>query len=289
MNNAIIILIILILAGGGYFVFRSNVVSIDEQVVETQQELAVEPEAEVAQEPSTEDGPSIMPISHATMVLTWRGLTLYVDPVGGAAQFEDIMAPDIVLLTDIHPDHFDVETITGVISPKTVLIVPQVVYDALPAELRSQATVMANGQVNEQNGFTITALPMYNLPETGDARHVKGRGNGYVVQGSAYRVYIAGDTAGIPEMLALEDIDMAFIPMNEPYTMSVEEAAEAVLAFAPTAVIPYHYRGPDGLADIAAFKNIVTAANPAIQVLLLNWYPEAAEPDAAAANAAESN
>ncbi len=280
MNNTVIIVIILILAAGGYYVFRSNVISIDEEIVETQEELSVEPEMETPEAPSTEDGPSVMPITHATMVWTWNDVTFYIDPVGGPELFEDIMAPDIVLITDIHGDHLNVETISGVISPTTVLIAPQAVYDELPAELQSQTTIMANDHIIEQSGFTITAMPMYNLPETEDSRHVKGRGNGYVVEESDYRVYVAGDTAGIPEMLALEDVDMAFIPMNLPYTMSVAEAAEAVLAFAPAIVIPYHYRGPDGLADVAEFKNSVTSANGAIQVLLLDWYPDAEESEA---------
>jgi len=273
MNNAIVIVIILILVGGGYYVFRSNVISIEEEIVQTQEELAVEPQVETAQVRSTEDGPSVMPIEHATMVWTWNDITFYIDPVGGAGVFEDLMAPDVVLLTDIHGDHLSVETIEGVISPVTVLIAPQAVYDQLPDELRSQTTIMANDHVIELYGFTLTAVPMYNLPETEDSRHVKGRGNGYVVEDDGYRVYVAGDTAGIPEMLALRDIDMAFIPMNVPYTMSVEEAAEAVLAFAPTTAIPYHYRGPDGLADVEEFKRLVTSANRAIQVLLLDWYP----------------
>ena len=115
---------------------------------------------------------------------------------------------------------------------------------------------------------------MYNLPTAANKDfHTKGRGNGYVIERSGKRVYIAGDTAGIPEMRALKNIDIALVPMNLPYTMDVAEAAEAVLAFKPKQVFPYHYRGPDGLADISKFKELVNASNPKIEVVLLNWYP----------------
>ena len=114
---------------------------------------------------------------------------------------------------------------------------------------------------------------MYNLPESAQAFHTKGRGNGYVLERDGKRVYISGDTSGIPEMRNLKDIDLAFVCMNLPYTMSVEEAAEAVLAFAPKKVVPYHYRGPDGLSDTTKFRELVNAANPNIEVDLMNFYP----------------
>jgi L-ascorbate metabolism protein UlaG (beta-lactamase superfamily) len=132
--------------------------------------------------------------------------------------------------------------------------------------------VLANDETVTDKGVTITAVPMYNIPETDDSRHAKGRGNGYILEGAGSRVYIAGDTGPIPEMKALKNIDMAFIPMNLPYTMGVDDAALAVLAFAPTKVYPYHYRQPDGFADVAKFKTLVNTGNPDIEVVLLEWY-----------------
>jgi len=216
----------------------------------------------------------ITPIEHATMVLTWRDEVIYTDPVGGSEAFKDRPAPTIIVVTDIHPDHLDPETLQSVVSAETALLVPQAVADQLPDQLKSQATVMVNGDDLAVNGFSVTAVPMYNLPESTDSRHVKGRGNGYLLERDEVRLYIAGDTGGTPEMLALTDIDIAFIPMNPPFTMSPEEAAEAVLAFGPKRVYPYHYRTPDGLSDVEAFKTQVTEANPAIDVVLLDWYPE---------------
>lgn len=115
---------------------------------------------------------------------------------------------------------------------------------------------------------------MYNVPEAQDSRHVKGRGNGYIIEREGYRVYVAGDTGNTNELRSLRNIDMAFIPMNLPFTMSVEDAASAVVAFKPKQVYPYHYRQQDGFADVNKFKQLVDAANIDTDVVLLNWYPE---------------
>jgi L-ascorbate metabolism protein UlaG (beta-lactamase superfamily) len=113
---------------------------------------------------------------------------------------------------------------------------------------------------------------MYNLPESADAKHTKGRGNGYVLKLGGKTVYISGDTAGIPEMRGLKNIDVAFVCMNLPYTMDVPEAAAAVLDFKPKIVYPYHYRGANGFSDTEAFKKLVNASNTSIDVRLRNWY-----------------
>jgi L-ascorbate metabolism protein UlaG (beta-lactamase superfamily) len=103
--------------------------------------------------------------------------------------------------------------------------------------------------------------------------HTKGRGNGYVLGIGGKNIYISGDTQGIPEMRALKNIDVAFICMNLPYTMDVKEAADAVLAFKPKIVYPFHYRGTSGLSDVNGFKSLVDAGNEGIEVRIRNWYP----------------
>jgi L-ascorbate metabolism protein UlaG (beta-lactamase superfamily) len=113
---------------------------------------------------------------------------------------------------------------------------------------------------------------MYNLPETADSRHTKGRGNGYVINIGGKNIYISGDTEDIPEMRALKNIDVAFVCMNLPYTMDINQAASAVLAFKPKIVYPYHYRGSGGLSDVAAFKKMVNEKDPKIDVRLAEWY-----------------
>jgi L-ascorbate metabolism protein UlaG (beta-lactamase superfamily) len=216
----------------------------------------------------------IKPISHATAVITWEDKVFYTDPVGGAEAFKAIAKPDFVLITDIHGDHMDAATLNALELGETKLIVPLAVKEKLPEELQSNLIVINNGESINHMGFKITAIPMYNLPQSKDAMHVKGRGNGYVLEYNGERLYISGDTEDIPDMRNLKNIDVALVPMNLPYTMPVKQAAEGVLAFKPKKVIPYHYRGKDGFADIEKFKEIVSKANKNIRVELMDWYPK---------------
>lgn len=221
---------------------------------------------------ATTSNVSVIPLEHATGILWWDNAAIYFDPVGTTTQFAGQPAADIVLVTDIHGDHFSTSTLNSVVG-NAKLIVPQAVKDLLPAELQAKASVLANGQSQSEQGFTITAVPMYNLPTAPNKdRHTKGRGNGYIIEKDGFRVYLAGDTAGTPEMRALSDIDIAFIPMNPTYTMSVEEAAVAVLAFKPRTVYPYHYREPAGLSDVEKFRSLVASGDPSINVVLAPWY-----------------
>lgn len=223
---------------------------------------------------STNMGPlTIQPLVHASLVLSLPKTTIYADPTGGAANYAGIQPPDFILVTDIHGDHFDPKTIAAVRTPNTVLVVPKVVADKLPDSLKGHLFVLANGEHVARPGITIDAMPMYNLPESPTAMHTKGRGNGYVLSIGGRRIYLSGDTQGIPEMRALKDIDVAFVCMNLPYTMAVDEAADAVLAFKPHIVYPYHYRGQGGFSDVNAFKEKVEAGNKDIEVRLRNWYP----------------
>ncbi|OGI65093.1 MBL fold metallo-hydrolase [Candidatus Nomurabacteria bacterium RIFCSPLOWO2_01_FULL_39_18] len=220
---------------------------------------------------------SIDAISHASMILNWDGVAIYADPsmykVGKANMFANKPSPDIILLTDIHQDHFNIETLKILTKEKTIIIGPKAVADEIPEDLKPKIFVMNNGEMADQAGFRIEAMPMYNLPERDEAFHPKGRGSGYIIERGGMRVYISGDTSGIPEMRALQNIDMAFVAMNLPYTMSVEEAADAVLEFKPKKVYPYHYRTPEGFSDVAKFKEIVNGKNPEIEVIQLEWYP----------------
>ena len=215
---------------------------------------------------------AIQPVKHASLILTVNGLTIYADP-SGADLFKGMAAPDIILITDIHGDHFDIKTLEAVKKSSTLLIVPQVVADKLSDSDKVHLVILKNGDQTTQSGISIRAIPMYNLPESPTAMHTKGRGNGYVLDIGGKLIYLSGDTQGIPEMRSLKDIDVAFVCMNLPYTMDVKEAADAVLAFKPKIVYPYHYRGQGGLSDINAFKTMVEAGNKNIEVRIRNWYP----------------
>jgi len=216
---------------------------------------------------------TIQPIQHASLVLTVNNVTIYADPTG-ADNYKGMAAPNIILITDIHGDHFDMKTIEALKTATTTLVVPQVVADKIMGIDKSHLIILGNGGSNTVAGILIKAIPMYNLPESPSSRHTKGRGNGYVLTIGGRNIYISGDTQGIPEMRSLKDIDVAFVCMNLPYTMDVMEAADAVLAFKPKIVYPYHYRGQNGLSDTGAFKNLVDAGKKKIEVRLRNWYPE---------------
>lgn len=222
---------------------------------------------------SGKNGVKIIPIEHASAIIPWNSDAIYTDPVGDAEAFAGQPAPRIILLTDIHGDHLSTSTLEAIAGDATI-VAPQAVKELLPETLASRAVVMRNGDTIDVQGFRIEALPMYNIPESADAFHTRGRGNGYVVEKDGFRVLIAGDTGNTPELRALRNIDIALIPMNLPYTMSVDDAAAAVLEFKPKTVYPYHYRGPNGLADVQRFKQLVNEGDSRIDVVLAKWYSQ---------------
>lgn len=224
---------------------------------------------------TSKTGFEVTPIQHATMVLNWDDTILYVDPVGGAQAFASHDAPDLILITDIHGDHFSLETLQALDTNKAKIIAPQAVADLLPAEFDAQIDVLNNGEIKERFGFNVEAIPMYNLRPESLKFHEKGRGNGYVIEKNGKRVYISGDTEDIPEMLALENIDIAFICINLPYTMTEIQAARAVAAFKPTIVYPYHYKGATGYSNMDMFSAMVkkSSAGREVKVIDLDWYP----------------
>jgi len=212
----------------------------------------------------TSAGPvRITPIHHASLLIEAGGKAIHVDP-WSQGRYEGLSQADLILITDIHPDHLDTAEIAKLSKPGTVIVAPPAV-----AERVTSAKVLRNGESTTWDGWTIEAIPMYNLtrgPAPGKLFHDKGRGNGYVLTYGGKRFYIAGDTEGIPEMRALRNIDVAFVPMNLPYTMPPEEAAEAVRAFHPKVVYPYHYRG----SDLTVFSKALEGSS--IEVRIRNWY-----------------
>ena len=220
----------------------------------------------------------IHPLRHATFLMEWNGKTVCVDPVGGAKPFVDLPKPDLVLVTHIHGDHFDPATLAAVIpaGPQPTIIAPASVAEKIPESLRGKARVkvLANGEQTEVAGIAVEAVPAYNTTAGKEKFHPKGRDNGYVLTMGGKRVYIAGDTEDTAEMRALKGIDIAFLPMNLPYTMSVPKAAEAIRQFMPKIVYPYHYRSGDGTkADLEELKRLV-GERSGVEIRSRDWYPK---------------
>jgi L-ascorbate metabolism protein UlaG (beta-lactamase superfamily) len=218
----------------------------------------------------------VKPINHGSFILEYEDIVVYVDPVGGPELYKDEKSPNVILITDIHGDHFNLETFEAIMTDSAQPIVPPDVAVKIPETLQyNMFTVKNYAKVDyTKSGLDVVvySLPMYNLREEALQYHPKGRGNGYIIELGGKRIYISGDTEDIPEMRNLKDIDMAFVCMNLPYTMTVESAASAVLDFKPKTVYPYHYRGTDGFSDIEKFKTLVNEGNKDIEVVLLDWY-----------------
>jgi L-ascorbate metabolism protein UlaG (beta-lactamase superfamily) len=215
---------------------------------------------------STSAGPvKINPLYHASTLIEAGGKTIYLDPAK-PAKFSGLPKADLILITHIHGDHMDPDSIKDVSKAGTDILAPAAVVQTV-----TTAKPIANGETKSWEGWTIEAVPAYNLkrgPAPGKFFHPKGRDNGYVLTYGGKRFYFSGDTEGIPEMRVLKNIDVAFVCMNLPYTMPPDEAADAVEAFRPKIVIPYHYRG----SDLAIFQKGLEGTG--IEVRLLDWYPK---------------
>jgi len=189
-------------------------------------------------------------LGHASLMLEYQGKVIQVDPVSKMADYSKLPKADLILITHEHWDHYDVSAIDQLKKPDTVIIENQAVKDK-----GTDGKVMANGDFANVLGLPIWAVPAYNIVhkrDNGEPFHPKGRDNGYIIGFANVKLYIAGDTENTPEMKALKNIDIAFLPMNLPYTMTPEMAADAIRAFKPAVVYPYHYRGtdPNLLADL---------------------------------------
>jgi gluconolactonase len=191
-------------------------------------------------------------IEHATLMLTFGGKTIHVDPVSAEADYTDMPKADIILVTHEHGDHFDPAVIETLCKEGT-----QIVLTKACAE-KVEGIVMANGDVKTVEDLKIEAVPAYNIVHersAGNPFHPKGRGNGYIITFGDKRVYIAGDTENTPEMKQLKNINIAFLPMNLPYTMTPEMVADAARAFKPKILYPYHYGQTDPNKLVELLKN----------------------------------
>ncbi|MHC4424479.1 MAG: MBL fold metallo-hydrolase [Planctomycetota bacterium] len=189
-------------------------------------------------------------VGHGTLMFVFKGKTIHVDPVGRAADYTEMPKADLILVTHDHGDHLDTRAIKTLQKAGTELVLTRAC-----AERVSGGIIMRNGDVKTVQALRIEAVPAYNIiheRSSGNPFHPKGQGNGYVITFGDKIVYVAGDTENIPEMKRLKKIDIAFLPMNLPYTMTPEMVADTAKVFRPKILYPYHYgqTDPNILADL---------------------------------------
>ena len=230
------------------------------------------------------DGPiKITPIYHASMQIEYRGQVIQVDPFS-AGNYSGAKKADLILITHSHPDHLDPKEIYSLRQRYAAIVVPASMGKN-PSLIEAQRSkpdwvgvttiYLRNGQDDWPFGIRVQAVPAYNIkrgPKPGQKFHPKGQFNGYVLTLGGKRIYIAGDTEAVPEMKALKNIDVAFLPMNLPYTMTPQEAAQGALAFRPKVVYPYHYRFPFDKPNNNPQQFQKLLGGGGIEVRIRGWY-----------------
>jgi len=198
-------------------------------------------------------------IGHGSLMCRFNNMVIHIDPVSDMGDYSSLPKADLILVTHSHFDHFKPETVDMLTKDGTELIISEDCVNEA-----SGGIVMKNGDTKTIKGLVIEAVPAYNIKHMrapGKPFHPKGVGNGYVLTLGDKRVYIAGDTENIPEMKELSGIDIAFLPMNLPYTMTPEMTADAALSFKPKILYPYHFGDTDTGRLIDLLKD-----NPEIEV-----------------------
>lgn len=178
-------------------------------------------------------------IGHGTLMMEFNGKVIHVDPVAMFADYTTLPKADLVLITHEHGDHLDPKTLDIIKKADTKIVLTKIC-----SEKYEGTDVMKNGDNKVFGDITVEAVPAYNIKNTrpdGVPFHPKGQGNGYVIRFGDKKVYVAGDTENVPEMAGLKDIDVAFLPMNLPYTMTPEMCANAAKMFRPKILYPYHF------------------------------------------------
>lgn len=203
-------------------------------------------------------------IGHGTLMMEFNGKVIHIDPMGNYADYSKLPKADLILITHEHGDHLDLAAIEKVKKESTEVILTKVC-----SEKCKDGKVMKNGDSGTFAGLKIEAAPAYNIKNVrseGNPFHPKGVGNGYVIQFGDKKVYVAGDTENIPEMTNLKNIDIAFLPMNLPYTMTPEMVREAVKLFQPKILYPYHF-GNTNTDDLLNLMKNQTATEVRIRKL----------------------
>lgn len=208
---------------------------------------------------------TVAQVRQMSVVVQAAGRVIYTDPTGGAERYAAHPPPDLILVSHEHAEHFDAATLHQLVRPDTLIVVPPFVRDLLPDSLADRAVVLGNGQHVDLGAIGVSAVAAYGLRGPAQVWHPKGRGNGYVVTVDDRRLYFAGSTDAVPEMLALDDIFLAFLPLYPPYALGPDEAAAAVAAFRPANVYVYQY---NSRPTRDAFEQALSRAAPGTTVVL---------------------
>jgi L-ascorbate metabolism protein UlaG (beta-lactamase superfamily) len=192
-------------------------------------------------------------IGHGTLVFSFDGKEIHIDPWSKLADYSGFPKADIILITHDHRDHLDPQAIRLIRKDQTIVVCSKACGNQI-----KDGIIMKNTEIRNFGGVIVEAVPAYNFQhkrEDGQPFHPKGMGNGYVITFGDVIVYVAGDTENISEMKTLKNIDIAFLPMNLPYTMTPEMVADAVKAFKPKILYPYHFGDTDMAILIDLLKN----------------------------------
>ena len=216
--------------------------------------------------PATGGDVQVTPMMRMSVQIEHAGIVIQVDPTAEGLDSQAKPA-DLILVTDIHPDNYDPDQIARLRKPGAPVVIPEAVATLAAGEIATPTRVVSNGETITVGAITVEAVPMYNLqrgPKPGEAYQPKGRGNGYLVTLGGKRLYFAGKTECTPEMKALQDIEVAFVPLQMPETMPPYEAGECVMAFQPTIVYAYHYAGHKN--DEAFFRAVLRTTPIVVRV-----------------------
>jgi L-ascorbate metabolism protein UlaG (beta-lactamase superfamily) len=203
--------------------------------------------------PTSAGNLSITFLGHGSLLMVFKGIKIYVDPYGKVADYTSLPKADLVLVTHEHFDHFDLQALSSIRTDKTLMVLTEACAQQVKGGI-----ILHNGDEQKVAGILIKSVPAYNLINkrpSGEPFHPKGSGNGYILNFDGMRLYVAGDTENIPEMKALKEIDIAFLPMNLPYTMTPEMVADAVKVFQPRILYPYHYGDTDPTKLVELLKS----------------------------------
>ena len=202
-------------------------------------------------------------LGHGSLMFTFGEKVIHVDPFSRVADYSTLPKADLILITHEHRDHLDSQALDSILTGSTDIVLTELCDQQIEGGI-----VMRNGDMSVVGGLSIEAVPAYNLlhtRESGDPFHPCGDGNGYVITFGATRVYVAGDSENTPEMMRLEGIDIAFLPMNLPYTMTPKMVAEAAITMKPRILYPYHFGSTDTSELVELLKD-----QPEIEVRIRN-------------------